>query len=296
MALTPVAVFAFNRPQALKRTLEALAACPGAAETDLYLFVDGPRHEKDAPKVAETRAVGTAITGFRSFTPVFSERNKGLAASIIGGVTDVLAQHDAVIVLEDDLRVMPGFLAFMNAGLEKYRDCPEVFSVCGYSNRFTPPKGYPYNTYFCARSSSWGWATWRDRWEKVDWEPSMESICREHFGFNRWGGSDCTRMLKAWRTGKLSSWAIRFCFSQYLAGAVSLFPVKSLVDNSAGFDGEGTNCRKFTRFKFELDGREAPVFRFPETTVPDRRIVRRALWYHSLPLRFYSLIRYQFER
>ena len=87
-----------------------------------------------------------------------------------------------------------------------------------------------------------------------------------------------------------------FCFSQYLAGAVSLFPVKSLVDNSAGFDGEGTNCRKFTRFRFELDTDSSPEFRFPARTKPDRRITRRALWYHSLPIRFYSLIMYQFER
>lgn len=290
--MTPVAVFAFNRPEALRRTLEALSVCPGASDTDLFLFVDGPRGEKDAQKVAESRSVGMAATGFRSLTPVFSEENKGLAASIIGGVSRVLAEHETVIVLEDDLRVAPGFLAFMNAGLEKYRDRAEVFSVCGYSNRFTPPGDYPYNTYFCARSSSWGWATWRDRWEKVDWNPSEGMIRRKRFGFNRWGGSDCTRLLQGWKTGKNSSWAIRFCFSQYLEGGVSLFPVKSLVDNSAGFDGTGTNCRRYTRFKFELDERMDPDFIFPADTRPDRRITRRALRYHSLPIRFYSLIMY----
>lgn len=291
--MTPVAIFAFNRPQLLKRTLEALAANPGASETDLYLFVDGPRGEKDLQAVAETRAVAAEATGFHTVTPIVSEVNKGLAASIVGGVSRVLEDHGTVIVLEDDLRVMPGFLSFMNAGLERYRDCPEVFSVCGYSNRISMPRDYPYDTYFCARSSSWGWATWRDRWEKVDWNPSSEAIRRERFGFNRWGGSDCTRLLKAWKTGKNNSWAIRFCFAQYLAGAVSLFPAKSLVDNSAGFDGNGTNCHRYTRFKFELDERVAPVFRFPDTPVPDRRIVRRALWYHSLPLRFHSLIMYR---
>lgn len=290
--MTPVAVFAFNRPDALRSTLEALASCPGASSTDLYLFVDGPRSEKDEAKVAESRSVGMAVKGFRTFTPVFSEKNKGLGASIIGGVTRVLAEHGSVIVLEDDLRVMPDFLTFMNAGLEKYRDCPEVFSVCGYSNRFTPPGDYPYDTYFCARSSSWGWATWKDRWEKVDWDPSAEQIRRERFGFNRWGGSDCFRLLSRWRKGENSSWAIRFCFAQYLSGAVSLFPVKSLVDNSAGFDGGGTNCHKYTRFKFELDEGTGREFLFPESTRPDRRISRRALWYHSLPIRFYSLIMY----
>lgn len=291
--MTPVAVFAFNRPLALQATLEALAANPGAADTDLYVFVDGPRNEKDAPLVARSRALVSEVKGFRSVTPVFSEENKGLAASIIGGVTRVMAEHGTVIVLEDDLLVAPGFLSFMNEGLERYRTCPEVFSVCGYSNRISMPRDYPYDTYFCARSSSWGWATWSDRWEKVDWNPSTEAIRRERWGFNRWGGSDCTRLLTAWKTGKNNSWAIRFCFAQYLSGAVSLFPSKSLVDNSAGFDGTGTNCRRYTRFKFDMDGRTDPSFRFPADTRPDRRIVRRALWYHSLPLRFHSLIMYQ---
>ena len=101
--MTPVAVFAFNRPLALQATLEALAANPGAADTDLYVFVDGPRNEKDAPLVARSRALVSEVKGFRSVTPVFSEENKGLAASIIGGVTRVMAEHGTVIVLEDDL-------------------------------------------------------------------------------------------------------------------------------------------------------------------------------------------------
>ena len=180
--------------------------------------------------------------------------------------------------------------------MDRYSEDRRIFSVCGYTNRIRIPEGYPADAYFCPRSSSWGWGTWKDRWDSVDWEPTPADWAKYRRSFAAWGGSDCPSLLRDWMEGKNASWAIRFCFSQFRQGKLSLFPVKSLVDNSAGFDGEGTNCRKYTRFKFELDGREAPAFRFPDTTVPDRRIVRRALWYHSLPLRFYSLIRYQFER
>ncbi len=290
--MSPVALFAFNRPDALRETLSALSANPGAEETDLFVFVDGPRRPEDVPLVSETKTVAASAVGFKSLHVTASPVNKGLASSIIDGVSRLLTSYDTVIVLEDDLRVMPSFLAFMNEGLCRFRDCPGVFSVCGHSNRITLPADYRYNTYFAPRSSSWGWATWRDRWEIVDWQPSLRQIRRTWFGFNHWGGSDCSRMLFRWAKGRIGSWAIRFCYAQYRSGAVSLFPVRSLVDNSAGFDGKGTNCHRYSRFKFELDRSGDTGFRFPPAAQTDRRILRRARWYHSLPLRLYSRIMY----
>lgn len=45
----------------------------------------------------------------------------------------------------------------MNQGLDKYKEETSVFSICGYSNKVKVPKDYSYDTYFCTRSSSWGW-------------------------------------------------------------------------------------------------------------------------------------------
>lgn len=39
----PVVVFAYNRKEHLKRTLEALAANEGADETSLYIYIDAQR-------------------------------------------------------------------------------------------------------------------------------------------------------------------------------------------------------------------------------------------------------------
>ena len=297
-SLSPVVVFAFNRADALRNTIAALAANAEAADTDLYVFVDGPREgrEGEAAKVDAVRSFVTTITGFRSVTHTFSKANKGLGPSIIAGVTDVINRHGTAIVVEDDLVVASNFLAFMNAGLERYRDEPAAFSVCGYTNRVTIPEGYDDDAYFCVRSSSWGWATWADRWLSVDWElKDWTSHKRNAKAFCRWGGSDCWKMLNDWHDGKNKSWAIRFCYAQYVQNKLSLFPTISKVNNE-GFDGEGTNCKKWSRFKFDFDTSGNKTFRLPENIGMNRQLYRSAMRYHSIPIRLYSKLMYIIHR
>lgn len=285
---TPVVLFAFNRPDALRASLQALAANDLAAETPLFIFLDGPRKEADVEKVKAVREVAMSAQGFLRVDVSSSEENRGLARSIIRGVSQVLERFDSVIVLEDDLVTHPGFLSFMNAGLQRYRGVPEVFSVCGYSNDIRMPRNYGYDAYFCSRSSSWGWGTWRDRWQTVDWDPSPASLQKNACAFNRWGGSDCASMLRSWMEGRNSSWAIRFCYSQFLQGKVSLFPCLSLVNPSAGFDGEGTHCKAYNRFRFRMTPQDRRPDRFPDSVVLYPSLCRRARWYHSIPLRAWT--------
>ena len=284
----PVVLFAFKRPDALRASLDALAANDLASETRLFIRLDGPRNEADVEKVEAVREVARSARGFRSVDIVCSDVNCGLAASVISGVDRVLDAFDSVIVLEDDLVTHPGFLTYMNAGLERYRDVPEVFSVCGYSSEVRMPCGYGYDAYFCPRSSSWGWATWKDRWQSVDWNPTPASLQKYGFAFNRWGGSDCAHMLRAWMEGKNSSWAIRFCFSQFLQGKVSLFPTESLVDPSAGYNGEGTHCHAYNRFRYRMVPADRRSFSLPDKVEVIPSVRRSALHYHSLPLRAWT--------
>ena len=286
----PVVLFAFNRPEALRRTLQALSANDLASETPLFIFLDGPRREADIEKVQAVQDICAQAHGFLSLEVISSSENRGLANSVIQGVGRVLASYDSVIVLEDDLVTHPGFLSFMNAGLERYREESAVFSVCGYSSEVRLPAGYAFDGYFCPRSASWGWATWRDRWQSVDWTPTPSALRQRAAAFNRWGGSDCTRMLRRYLEGKNSSWAIRFCYSQFLQGKTSLFPCRSLVDPSAGFDGKGTHCNTYNRFRYRLADAGKRTFALPDEVVEYPSIRRSALRYHSLPIRAKSFL------
>lgn len=289
----PIIIFAFNRVDPLKNLISSLKKCPESKCSHLNIFVDGPRNDNDKHSIQKIKEFVESIEGFKSIEYHFSDTNKGLGSSIIAGVSDIINKSGQAIVLEDDLIVLPNFLTYINAALTKYKSDDKVFSICGYTNKVTIPKGYAYDSYFCSRSSSWGWATWSDRWNSVDWnlEP-WEEYSKYRCNFNRWGGSDCFGMLNGWKTGKNKSWAIRFCFCQFLQDKLSLFPVKSLVIND-GFDGNGTNCKKWSRFKYELIDSNKTQFSFPESVVMLKTLHRQAMRYNSLIMRVWSRIMYQ---
>lgn len=294
MVYAPIVIFAFNRIDSLAACIKALQANTESSLSDLIIYVDGPRKDRqgEVEKVDAVRAFVKKITGFRSLTYHFSDANKKLGPSIISGVTEVINQYGSAIVLEDDLICGRNFLSFINQALALYQNCPEVFSVCGYTNIVQIPKDYSYDAYYCPRSSSWGWATWKDRWDSCDWELNhWDEVKKNANAFNKWGGSDCYGMLYDWKRGRNQSWAIRFCYSQFVQGKVSLFPVISHIDNE-GFDGSGTNCKKWSRYKFIMDLSDNKNFRFPQKVIKNEKILQEFLRYYSIPMRAYSRIMY----
>lgn len=294
MKYAPIVIFAFNRLNSLKACVAALQKNTEALDSDLVVWVDGPRPHKhgEKEKVDSVRNYVKTISGFRSVTYHFSEVNKKLGPSIIDGVTQIVNQYGKVIVVEDDLIASRNFLAYMNFGLNQYGQNQEVWSICGFSCKINVPKGYHADAYFCPRSSSWGWATWKDRWLSCDWVlKDWDDVVKNGKAFNRWGGSDCFGMLKGWHEGRNQSWAIRFCYNQFVNNALSLFPVLSKIDNE-GFDGSGTNCKQYSRYKFDFDTTGNKGFLMPDGMDVNKKLLRQFLWYYSIPLRAYSKLRY----
>ena len=287
----PIILFAFNRSDALRNTVQSLLQNKEAKVSDLYVFVDGPRSNKPGEeiKIKEVQKYVESIEGFRSLHYTFSEKNKGLGDSIIAGVSQIINQYGKAIVLEDDLVFARNFLSYMNQGLDRY-------AICGYSNKVKVPSKYEYDSYFCTRSSSWGWGTWADRWNSVDWElKEWDHYSKMAKAFNKWGGSDCFKMLDDWKHRRNRSWAIRFCFAQFLQNKVSLFPIVSKVQNE-GFDGLGTNCKKWSRFKYEFDHRGEKSFNFPTKIEINKHLYKNAMSYHSIGIRIWSKIMYLIYR
>lgn len=238
----PILLFVYNRPEHLKRTVEALKKNVLASESELYIYSDAPRTEEDNNNVAQVRKYIRTITGFRNIHITEREHNWGLAKSIIEGVSSQIAIHGKVIVLEDDLITAPYFLKFMNDALEMYKDNEKVGHIQGCD--FTQDTSLP-DTFFIKWTGSWGWATWERAWKHFN--PDGKALLRQleerkltyKFDFN--GKYGYTRMLRRQIEGKNNSWAIRWNASLFLDDMLSLNVGKSLVQNE-GFDGSGTNC------------------------------------------------------
>ena len=169
----PIILFVYNRPWHTQQTVEALQNCELAAASDLYIFADGPKAnatEEKRNKISEVRKYIHTIDGFHSVTIKESETNKGLANSIISGVTKVIERYDKVIVIEDDIVAHPFLLRFMNEALDFYHDDKKIYSIGGFNYDFPFSPQYTKDIYIVHRAESWGWGTWADRWKNVDWD------------------------------------------------------------------------------------------------------------------------------
>lgn len=254
MSLAPIVLFTFNRLEHTKKTIEALQKNIIANDSELYIFSDGPRNMDEEVKVNELREFLKGIDGFKKVHIIESRKNKGLANSVIEGVTDIINKYDKVIVLEDDLVTSKYFLNYMNESLDIFRQRNDIWSISGYGPNINIPSKYKSEVYLTKRGSSWGWATWKDRWDLIDWKVSdyilfkkdKESIRK----FNS-AGKDLAPMLADQMHGRIDSWAIRWVYSQFKNDKYTVYPIKSLVRN-IGNDLSGTHTTATKLFDVEV--------------------------------------------
>jgi hypothetical protein len=268
MPQAPVALFVYNRPVHTRQTVEALLRNEGAAETDLFVFSDGPKSPESAGPIRELREYARSIQGFRSVSVVERPQNLGLRASVVDGVTRLCAERGRVIVLEDDLLSSPGFLEFMNRGLDTYESEEQVMQIAGYM--FPTTVVPPEDALFMPFVTSWGWATWQRAWRHFDPAASgydrlaADPALRSQFDLN--GHYKYFKLLKAQKEGRGDSWAILWWLSVFGRRGLALFPRQTLIHN-IGFDGSGAN--KFVR-TFQQDSLQ-PEFRvvsLPRSVAP----------------------------
>lgn len=255
--LAPIALFAYDRLWHTCRTIEALQRNELAQESALFVFCDGPVGPGSCTQVRSVREYLRTVTGFKTKVMIERERNMGLAASIIAGVTQICSDYDRVIVLEDDLDTSPFFLRYMNRALEVYASEPRVGSIHGY---WYPVTGRAPETFFLRGASCWGWATWSRAWRefRADGAGLLAELRRQNLtrSFDLDGTIAYTRMLEDQICGRIDSWAIRWHASMFLADRLQLSPGVSLVRNT-GFDGSGTHCTRTDVFATELS--TAPI-------------------------------------
>jgi len=233
----PVVLFAYARPDHLRRTLACLQQNYVPL---LYAFADGPKTPEAAERVAEVRQILREID-WCEVRLVERTENLGLGLSILRGVTDVLERHDAIIVFEDDLICVPGTYDYLCAALEYYQNSPHVMSVTGWTHPLVVPGGIDEQPYFDGRAECWSWGTWARAWKGMDQDAmSLLKACeRKNLDIYRYG-ADLPEMAKVEKEKNL--WAVRLSYLHMLKQGLCLRPPHSLVDQ-IGFDEQGTNTK-----------------------------------------------------
>lgn len=280
--LAPICLFTYNRLESTQQTIEALKQNYLAKESVLIIFSDGAKNEENKAQVQSVRDYLHTIDGFQSVEIIESPVNKGLANSIISGVSQVIEQYGKVIVLEDDIITLPNFLDFMNEALDYYFDNQDIQSINAFSVYLKNNIG---DYFFQTRPFPWGWATWKDRWyidifnkdliyKNIKQNENMLSR------FNNECGADAKRMLLNSLSNKNNSWYIRWTFYHFLNNKLSLYPKYSLVYN-IGFGKEGTHCKSINPYFYRLEKFEKRIFNFDDNVNISNKLKKDFLVYFS---------------
>jgi hypothetical protein len=244
---TPIAILNFNRPQLTRQVFEVVRQIKPKR---LLLIADGPRADKpdDVRLCAEVRAIFDEIDWECEVSKNFADTNMGSFKRNSTGLSWVFDNVEEAIILEDDCIPSLAFFPYCEELLNRYRDNPHVGVISG--NNFGFPlgsrKGDSY--FFSAYHFTWGWASWRRVWNKVDfstswWSPAstdqmLHSLFSKNKERNYW-----YKLFNDIHTGKRrNAWDYQLLLNNFKYSQLSVIPIHNLVSN-IGFGPDATNCK-----------------------------------------------------
>lgn len=209
--------------------------CIAAGITRIYISADGSKNDLDQDDVAQVELeIERLIREHpKRIIPLVSSENVGAALNILRSCDWVFKSEKFVVILEDDCIPSSDFFAFVRDGEKFLFNDRNVYLICG--SQFAPPTITKERSCFSIYPMVWGWATTRDKWNKVS--STMISLDESKFNLFRFENNDKT----FWRAGA------RRAFEGYVEGWDSalvnairklngkvLVPGSNLVSNIGG--------------------------------------------------------------
>jgi hypothetical protein len=281
--LAPIVLLVYNRPWHTRQVVEALQKNTLAKDSELFIFSDAPQNEATANKVYEVRKYLSGITGFKKIHISENEENIGGNLYIKPGVSEVIAKYGKVIIVEDDIVTAPFFLKYLNEALNVFENDEKIWSIAGYVPAFRIPSSYTEDIFLSPRFCSWGWGTWKDRWESIDWDKTgadiilKDSLARKSFCR---GGEDLYNTLVKFP----GIWDITVYYTQWKLNKMTVYPRYSLTKN-IGTDGTGVHFKsKWTKYDVELQNKEIKIRSdiLPnEKVLHEMKVFYRKKWYRK---------------
>lgn len=236
---TAVLLLVYNRPEQTERVLKRLLSC-GARK--VFVSADGPKNQTDR---VQTEAVRSVLDRFRSIIQKtrYSDANLSCKNGVISGINWFFAQVEEGIILEDDCLPSLHFFPLVNTLLERYRDEEKVMMISGNNplGEWNCEAGH----FFSRIGHSWGWATWKNRWEKFNADLPLLNEFIGNSGFERAFGptnlaASRKSLTKKSLSGEIDTWDYQWNAHMLMSNGLSAVPETNLIEN-IGFDNAGTH-------------------------------------------------------
>jgi hypothetical protein len=246
MISAPILVLGYNRPDYLKSLLEFLKS---QKNFRLYVSIDGPalNNSFDEYLVKECRRLAIETQEWSDTRLLFSDSNNGCYLGVTKAIDWFFENEEFGIILEDDLVFDSTAITFLTHGLLEFSENTEVGAICAF-NLLRPYSisDAPITSQMVSFPSSWGWATWRDRWVKIERDFSSYSYPLFLYRSIKYGGLSGVRtwlhVRKRLENKTLDSWGYRWLLTHCRYGWKAVVPSRSLVTN-IGFREDATHTK-----------------------------------------------------
>jgi hypothetical protein len=261
MFQTPLVLFIFNRPICTQRVINVLSKI---RPNKLFVIADGPRSkiDSDVELCMSTRKIIDTIDWECDIIKKYADVNMGCRYRIPSGLDFVFSHVEECIILEDDCLPDLSFFKFCEELLDKYRENETIMTISGH--RSDGPNEFKTESYFFSKYPNiWGWATWRNRWEKNDLEMKRWPILRN----NSW----LSTILKSkeaqvyWvrlfdsMLNNLDTWDYAWVYTNWLYNGLTIRPKVNMITNI----GLGNKSSRMSKYQYESKFAEAQEMKFP---------------------------------
>ncbi|MDD5676905.1 MAG: glycosyltransferase family A protein [Kiritimatiellae bacterium] len=258
MTNAPIIVTVYDRLQHFQQCIEALQRNALASDSELYVVSDAPGKPEHTLKINQVRAYAQSITGFKKVHLIFRGENYGAYHSFLVVTQQVLSEHGRFIFLEDDVVASRNFLDYMNDGLNFYVADKKVFSITAYTFPIKFPKDFKADVFFLPSNCPWGFGTWKDRWEKVDFgaKDRYAVAMRDRKLYKKVisTGGYMMQILRNDSRGQVQAPDVRMAFHQFSHDVYTVYPRISKTIN-IGLDGSGlhSGTDKNNKYRVQSD-------------------------------------------
>jgi len=221
-----ILIFGYNRPEMLENQIRFAIG----TKLNVYVNLDGPKRNS----FEANKQCAVVIEKYRLNLKDFSVSsvNKGCNLAVTEAITWAFTREEALIILEDDIEVDEHFLDFATLMLNSYQSEKKIGGISAMN--LVPAESIT-NSSLAYRmtcfTSSWGWATWRDRWDEHLELRSNFPIWKWNFPISFW-----TPVKKTiWKSffsdtvsGRFDTWDFRWQYTNWISGKLTIIPNKNL--------------------------------------------------------------------
>lgn len=242
LSKTPVCLFVYNKDHLIDKILDSLFSCDNFENHKVYIFSDSFVNLEDKKKVETVRLkLKNFKKNKKNVRLIFRKKNFGLKKNIFLGINKIINKYKQIIVIEDDLMLSNDFLNYIEKNLIFYKNCKKVFSITGFSPNINSEdkKRYNFDNFFSHTPSSWGWATWYDRWNlfKPIYKIKKTELKKIKKIFDLSSYENYFSFLDI-NLNNRDLWAANWTYASLKNKSLNSYPLISKVSN-IGFDGTG---------------------------------------------------------